>query len=85
MRCAFSAHCDERDRETRQADKEICRAALKKGYVDFIATDAHNTERRPPLLSKAYRETSGILDKHEADRIFLENPHAVIENREILV
>ena len=56
---------------------------LKKGYVDFIATDAHSTKRRPPLLSKAYRETAGILDKTRADRIFIDNPKAVIENREI--
>ncbi len=56
---------------------------LKKGYVDFIATDAHSTKRRPPLLSKAYRETEGILDKTGADRIFIDNPKAVIENREI--
>jgi protein-tyrosine phosphatase len=65
--------------------KKFADQLFKKGYVDFIATDAHNTERRPPLLSKAYRETFGILDKHEADRIFLENPRAVIENREISV
>jgi protein-tyrosine phosphatase len=65
--------------------KKFTDQLFKKGYVDFIATDAHNTERRPPLLSKAYRETFGILDKHEADRIFLENPRAVIENREISV
>lgn len=56
---------------------------FKKGYVDFVATDAHSTVHRPPLLSKAYRETVGILGKAEADRIFFDNPRAVIENREI--
>jgi protein-tyrosine phosphatase len=56
---------------------------FKKGYVDFVATDAHNTGRRPPLLSKAYRETVAILNKTGAERIFFENPKAVIENREI--
>ena len=65
--------------------KKFTDQLFKKGYVDFIATDAHNTEGRPPLLSKAYRETFGILDKLEADRIFLENPRAVIENRELPV
>lgn len=58
---------------------------LKKYYVDFIATDAHNIERRPPVLSKAYEETSRIMSKHEADRIFLENPQAVIKNTEMPV
>jgi protein-tyrosine phosphatase len=63
--------------------KKFAVQLLKKGYVDFIATDAHSTEQRPPLLSKAYRETAGILDKTGADRIFIDNPKAVIENREI--
>jgi len=63
--------------------KKFTEHLLKKGYVDFIATDAHSTEQRPPLLSKAYRETVGILDKTCADRIFIDNPKAVIENREI--
>ena len=63
--------------------KKFTEHLLKKGYVDFIATDAHSTMQRPPLLSKAYRETIGILNKAEADRIFLENPKTVIENREI--
>ena len=63
--------------------KRFTEHLLKKGYVDFIATDAHSTKQRPPLLSKAYRETIGILNKAEADRIFFENPRTVIENKEI--
>jgi len=63
--------------------KKFTGQLLKKGYVDFIATDAHSTKRRPPLLSKAYRETAGILGKTGADRIFIDNPKAVLENREI--
>ncbi len=63
--------------------KKFTEHLLKRGYVDFIATDAHSTRGRPPLLSKAYRETAGILDKTWADRIFIDNPKAVIENREI--
>jgi protein-tyrosine phosphatase len=63
--------------------KKFTSQLLKKGYADFVATDAHSTVRRPPLLSKAYRETVSILNRAEADRIFLENPKAVIENREV--
>lgn len=63
--------------------KKFAVELLKMGYADFIATDAHNTEHRPPLLSTAYRETAGILNKPGADRIFIDNPKAVIENREI--
>lgn len=56
---------------------------LKIHFVDFIATDAHSVDRRPPLLSPAYHETSRILDKQEADRIFFANPEAVMANREL--
>jgi protein-tyrosine phosphatase len=63
--------------------KKFAEHLLKKGYVDFIASDAHSTMQRPPVLSKAYRETIGILNKAEADRIFFENPKAAIENKEM--
>jgi len=63
--------------------KKFAVQLLKNGYADFIATDAHSTKQRPPLLSKAYRETVGILGKPGADRIFIDNPKSVIENREI--
>jgi len=63
--------------------KKLSHMLLKKNYVDFIASDAHNINRRTPVLSKAYREVAEVLDEKEAKRIFFENPKAVIENREI--
>ncbi|MBI5633890.1 MAG: hypothetical protein HZA15_10465 [Nitrospirae bacterium] len=55
---------------------------LKKGYVDFVASDAHGTDRRIPLLSRAYREVADVLSVHEAQKMFTDNPGAVLENRE---
>ncbi len=57
---------------------------LKKGYVDFVASDAHSTDRRIPVLSRARNEVSDILDKDEAQKMFIDNPGAVLENRELL-
>jgi len=56
---------------------------LKKGLVDFVATDAHSTDRRIPVLSTAYAEVSDILNDDEALRMFTENPKAVLENSEL--
>jgi protein-tyrosine phosphatase len=56
---------------------------LKKGYVDFVASDAHSTDRRIPVLSRAYREVTDILNADEAKKIFIDNPTAVLENREL--
>ncbi len=61
--------------------KKFSHMLLKKGFVDFIATDAHSTVRRAPVLSKALRVISGLLDEREVRKIFFENPEAVIENR----
>jgi protein-tyrosine phosphatase len=63
--------------------KRYSQMLLRKGVVDFVASDAHSTNRRPPGLSKAYRVVSEILDRRQADRIFLENPAAMIEDREL--
>lgn len=57
---------------------------LRMGCADFVASDAHNMEHRVPVLSKAHKEVSSVLDRDAAQRMFVDNPRAVIENREIL-
>lgn len=56
---------------------------LKKGYVDFVASDAHGIDRRSPLLSRAYNEVVDILGREEANKMFSDNPAAVLENRKL--
>lgn len=60
--------------------KRFCKQILKEGMVSFIASDAHNTEHRAPLL----RECSDyVLKKYGKDyerKLFWENAQAVIEN-----
>ena len=63
--------------------KKYALQLLKMDCVDFVASDAHGTNRRVPVLSRAYREVSVLLDKDAAQRLFVDNPRAVIENREI--
>jgi protein-tyrosine phosphatase len=63
--------------------KGFTESLLKKRLVDFVATDAHGTGRRKPVLSKAYKLLSRQLDKEEVKRIFFRNPEAVLEDREI--
>jgi protein-tyrosine phosphatase len=56
---------------------------LKKGHVDFIASDAHSTGIRKPVLSKVYNAVSRFLNEKEARRLIIDNPRAVIEDREL--
>ena len=63
--------------------KKYALQLLKTGCVDFVASDAHGTSRRVPVLSRAFREVSRLLGKDEAGKLFTENPAAVVENREL--
>ena len=58
-------------------------ALIRKGLVDFVATDAHGTGHRRPVLSAAYNHLTRLLDKGQVREIFFEKPEAVLENREI--
>ncbi|NIO49110.1 MAG: exopolysaccharide biosynthesis protein [Candidatus Aminicenantes bacterium] len=63
--------------------KKFSQMLLKKGFIDFVASDAHSAGWRNPVLSSAYWEITELFDEDEAQRIFLKNPLAVVENREI--
>lgn len=65
------------------AVKSYSRMLLQRGYVDFIATDAHDDVNRAPVLSAAREEVAGMLGSKKTDRIFYSNPEAVLENREV--
>lgn len=54
---------------------------LDEGRVHFVASDAHNTQIRPPGLSKAYRLIASTRGEELAKQLFVENPRAVVENR----
>lgn len=64
--------------------KKMSLMLLKEGYIDIIASDAHNLERRVPVLSKAFRAVAKAAGPMAARRLCLENPLAVIEDREII-
>jgi len=54
---------------------------LQKRLVHFIASDAHSTKRRPPLLSLAVRKAAKIVGEEEAKKMVTEYPQAVLEGR----
>ena len=54
---------------------------LNKQWVHFIATDAHDLERRPPKMSFAYQLIEERLGKPTADRLCISNPRAVFEGK----
>ena len=54
---------------------------LNSGMVHFFASDAHDTTRRPPLLSPCYRKLAHEKGEEVADLIMNKNPQAVINGQ----
>jgi protein-tyrosine phosphatase len=54
---------------------------LRRGLVHFIATDAHNKDKRPPRMKEALAALREIVGDAAAQALTVENPRAVIENR----
>lgn len=66
-----------------QRAQEMAWDLLAKQWVHFIATDAHNLERRPPYLQAVADEVGKKFGAATAQRLCVENPRAVFENREL--
>ena len=58
---------------------------LKKKAVHFIATDAHSSEFRQPVLSAGVEYAAKILGKERAMELVSNNPGAVIKDQPILI
>ena len=56
---------------------------MNSNMVHFVASDAHDTQDRPPDLSGAYKLISDKWGEDQANAVFLDNPSAVIYNQPI--
>jgi protein-tyrosine phosphatase len=57
----------------------LTRSFLEEGLVHVIASDAHDTHYRPPILSDALATASEIIGEAEAGLLVSDNPKAIIE------
>jgi len=54
---------------------------LDSGLVDFLASDAHGLDRRPPGLRGARQVIAARWGEEVGERLTVTNPRAVLENR----
>ncbi len=52
---------------------------LKEGWVDVIATDAHDTVKRPPILSRAARRAEELVGAEAANAMVFETPEKIVK------
>lgn len=53
---------------------------LKRNAVHVVASDAHDTQRRPPILSRAYESVCALANKDVAQALFIDNPAAIVSS-----
>ena len=56
---------------------------IDQGLVHFVSSDAHNTKSRPLQLRPAYELVAGKLGVEKAEALFVKNPLAAFEGREL--
>ena len=57
---------------------------LREGQAHVIASDAHDTENRPPLLTPAVNEAARILgDLGAAEAMVTKNPRAILDGKQL--
>ncbi len=59
--------------------QKVSMAMMKKGLVDFVASDAHDPKRRSPVLSTAYEEVKKRFGTDVSDLLFFVNPRKIVE------
>lgn len=62
---------------------KFLKLALKKGLVDVVASDAHDSSSFPPQLSKAYEIIVKNYGYEYANSIFHSKPLAILKNNQI--
>jgi len=59
----------------------VAERLLIGGFVHLIASDAHSTDGRPPILSHAVRAAARIVGREEAWKMVTQYPRAILEGR----
>jgi protein-tyrosine phosphatase len=65
--------------------KKMAEWLLHRGAVHVIASDAHNLDRRPPIMSKARDLVAEIVGAEAAEALVTGNPAAIVDGEPIPV
>jgi len=61
--------------------RRLAESLLSKGLIHIIASDAHSTDGRPPILSDGVCVAAKIVGEEEALRMVTEYPQSILEGR----
>ena len=66
-----------------QQSKRMVEWLLKRDAVHVMASDAHDPERRKPVLSEARRAVVKLASEEVADALVTHNPAAIVEGKSL--
>ncbi len=66
-----------------RAAKFISHEMLVKEQIDFVASDAHSSRMRTPILTDAYQIVNELYSKAYADLLFEINPSKLLDSKKI--
>jgi protein-tyrosine phosphatase len=64
--------------------QSVAERFMKEGRVHLIATDAHDTKKRPPILSRALHRAEALVGVEAARAMVFETPAAITEGGAVL-
>ena len=65
--------------------QRLCNLLIGRNMVHLVATDAHGSQRRRPILKDAYQYIEKKSSKEMADNLFINNAQCILDNKEIIV
>jgi protein-tyrosine phosphatase len=50
---------------------------IEQGFINIVASDAHNLKRRPPILSEARSKVTALFGEEKAQQLFYDNAYNI--------
>ena len=69
--------------KNRKEAEKTSKILLDNNMVHFIATDAHSSEKRRPIIDETYNYVADKYGEELAEILFVENPSKVIKDEDI--
>ena len=57
--------------------KTLALSYIEQGFIQIVASDAHNLKRRPPVLSEARSKVTALFREEKAQQLFYDNPYNI--------
>ena len=65
--------------------ERVSKILLENNMIHFVATDAHSSTRRRPIINETYDYIARKYGDEKAEMLFIKNPNEVIEDKEITI